>query len=268
MDSNQPMQPVSKQSTPKTLWALLGAVVLVAIGLSLYVYLKDSENGNVKANANVVQNANVNINVATNENGDGNTNATNVNETTNGNNNTPADSNANAGSNSNKPVDTSNWKTYKHTNPAFSLEYPSDWTFTVADADERTTGELISIQSPASAAALRNRTINSEYSNDVTVSFWQDINNEYARGGSWVGVREYSSLADYLTDADAPKSKIGEITIDGYPANEVSIGGAGLEYGVMIQHSGIYEISFPTSWDRSQLSSIQKTILASFQISN
>ncbi|MCH7492910.1 hypothetical protein IID19_05000, partial [Patescibacteria group bacterium] len=126
-------------------------------------------------------------------------------------------------------------------------------------------GQVISIQSPESTERLENRMIDPAYSQNVVVSFWSSINSEHARGGSWIGQREYDNLTDYFTDENAPfKKKIGEVAVDGLLAYEVSIGGAGLSYGVMIEHDGIYEITFLTAWDKSQLGTIEQEILSTF----
>lgn len=157
-----------------------------------------------------------------------------------------------------------NWKTYSNSKYNFSLKYPDGWTIEESlNMDD--TGRVISLRSSETVKGLQERKIDPGYSYDLVVSFWSNINNEYARGGSWVGQRDYISLADFFTDKNAFKQKIGSITVAGQNAYEVSIGGAGANYGVIIEHNGVYELSFETAWDKFQLSPTQKQILYTFQ---
>ena len=160
--------------------------------------------------------------------------------------------------------DTSDWLTYENDILGFSLQYPADWTLVETSPSEDSSGQVIYIQSPETAVMLQNGTIHPGYAKNVVVSFWSSINNQQARGGSWIGQREYDSLTDYFTDENAPKKKIGEVTVDGLPAYEVSIGGYGLAYGVMVENNGIYEIAFLTAWDKLQLGTIEQEILSTF----
>lgn len=162
--------------------------------------------------------------------------------------------------------ETANWKIYSNSKYNFSLKYPNGWTLEESSQTDLT-GRIISLRSPETSQLLNERKIDSGYSYNLVVSFWPTINNEYARGGSWIGQRNYSSLADYFTDKNAFKQKTGSITVAGQNAYEVSIGGAGANYGVMIEHDGIYELSFETAWDKSKLGSTEKQILSTFQFS-
>ncbi len=161
---------------------------------------------------------------------------------------------------------TVNWKTYSNSKYNFSLKYPDGWAIEESSRAD-TIGRVISLRSPEIAQLLQERKIDSGYSYNLIISFWPDINNEYARGGSWIGQRNYTSLVDYFTDKNALKRKTGNINVAGQNAYEVSIGGAGLNYGVMIEHNGIYELSFETAWDKSKLGPVEKQILSTFQFS-
>ena len=162
--------------------------------------------------------------------------------------------------------ETANWKTYSNSKYNFSLKYPNGWTIEEpTNAD--TTGRVISLRSPETVQLLNEREIDPGYSYNLVVSFWSNVNNEYARGGSWIDQRNYTSLTDYFTDKNAFKQKIGSITVAGQSAYEVSIGGAGANYGVMIEYNGVYELSFETAWDKSKLGSTEKQILSTFQFS-
>lgn len=259
MDEQMP-QNMPKKGNPM-MWIILIVVVLIAVAAILY--FGDFFNTNTNSNTNTVANTNTgtNTNVATNTN-------TTVNQNTNTVSNTNSETNTNNSTNTNSSVDTSDWKTYSNINYSFSFQYPGNWTLEEKSSNENDSGKIVSLQSPETLEMLNNGTIDPAYAENIVVSFWPSINTESARGGSWVGQREYSSLADYLTDSGAPKTKVGEITIDGLPAYEVSIGGAGLAYGVMIEKNGIYEIAFLTAWDKSQLGTTEQEILSTFVFTN
>ena len=162
--------------------------------------------------------------------------------------------------------ETANWKTYSSSKYNFYLKYPNGWTLEESSQTDLT-GTIISLRSPETTQLLNERKIDPGYSYNLAVSFWPNINNEYARGGSWRGQRNYTNLTDFFTDKNTPKQKVGNIAVAGQNAYEVSIGGAGTNYGVMIEHGGIYELSFGTAWDKSKLGSTEKQILSTFQFS-
>lgn len=160
--------------------------------------------------------------------------------------------------------ETANWKTYSNSKLGFTFKYPTGWTLEESSQTD-STGKIISLRSPETSQLLNERKIDPGYSYNLIVSFWPTINNEYARGGSWLGQRNYTGLEDFFTDKNVPKQKTGSITVGGQSAYEVIIGGAGSSYGIMIEHGGIYELSFTTAWDKSKLGSTEKQILSTFQ---
>lgn len=160
-----------------------------------------------------------------------------------------------------KPAD---WKRYSSADYNFSLSYPGEWTLEEFPQTDLT-GRIISLRSPEVFQLLQDYKIDPGNSYNLLVSFWPTINNEYARGGSWIGQRNYSGLDDFFTDENAFKQKIGDITVAGHNAYEVKIGGAGENYGIMIERNGIYELSFSTAWDKSKLGSVEKQILSTFK---
>lgn len=240
-----------------THWVIAILISVMAVGLVGVAWWYE-ENKKETTTTNEATSA-VNTNIAINSN-------TNANITVNKNTNTVVNTNTIVNTNTvtNTNVDTSGWETYTNTTLGFSLQYPAGWTLVETSSGGDAFGQVISIQSPE-AAEMEKNGLNLGYSKDVVVYFWSSINNEYARGGSWIGQREYSSLIDYFTDEQAPFiKKVSEITVSGLPAYEVSIGGAGLAYGVMVENDGIYEIAFLTAWDKAQLSSTQQMILSTF----
>lgn len=160
--------------------------------------------------------------------------------------------------------ETIGWKTYTNTVYGFTFKYPSDWVLGETPELVASTGGMLTLQSPTTKQQLTEGKIDPGYSNNFEVSFWSNINNTYARGASWDGQRDYTNLQDFFTDTNAPKHKVGETTVAGQKAFEVTIGGAGQSYGVMLEHNGIYELSFATAWDKSKLGSTEKLILSTF----
>ncbi|MEK7451845.1 MAG: hypothetical protein AAB664_00750 [Patescibacteria group bacterium] len=159
----------------------------------------------------------------------------------------------------------SDWKTYTSTAYHFSLKHPPTWTITEYPDAEKT-GRIVDFQSPETMKLLQEKKIDPGYSHDVVMFFWPNINNEYARGGSWIGQRTYANLEDFFTDKQSFKQKTGTIELAGQRAYEISSGGNGLNFGVMLEHDGVYELSFETAWDKTKLTTEQKQILSTFTL--
>lgn len=152
-------------------------------------------------------------------------------------------------------------KTYTNTQYGFEFKYPSTWTVQEAQTADAKKAGIIMTASHATPAVR-------DYYNDLVISYWPDINDEYARGGSWAGMRTYSGLADYLSVKNSTKNSLGGITVAGVPGYAVSVGGMGMNYAVMIEKNGIYQIDFPSAWDASKLSEEQKTVLSTFKFTD
>lgn len=122
MDAYQSAQPAAKRPNSPIPWAVLAIVLLVAIGVAIYAYWNNNQDGNANSNAIAALNSNGNTNAVLNENG--NMNGT-VNANAAGNQNANSGAiNANRANNSNTSVDTSSWKTYTNDQYAFSIKYP------------------------------------------------------------------------------------------------------------------------------------------------
>lgn len=143
--------------------------------------------------------------------------------------------------------ETANWKTYSSSTYNFSLKYPNEWILEEFPQPDFA-GRVIALKSPQTIKLLNERKISPGYSHDVVVSFWPTINNEYALGGSWIDQRQYKDLKDSLNDkASLFKRKIGDTMVAGQEAYEISIVGESSNYGVILEHGGIYELSFETT---------------------
>lgn len=181
---------------------------------------------------------------------------------------TPSQTNNTTSPTQTQKDETADWKTYSNNKYDFSLKYPKEWIlkeFSKSETD--LTGAIFSLKSSESNQLLNGGTYPGYeiYEYNLMVSFWPTINNAYARGGSWRNQKNYTNLADFFDDKNAPKQKIGETTIDGENAYEVVIGGFMSNYGIMIEHdNGIYELSFQTASDKSKLSPTEKQILSTF----
>lgn len=157
------------------------------------------------------------------------------------------------------------WKTYRNEEYGFEVRYPGEWILKTATQEQLTEGEIISLESSDTQQLLQEKKIVPGYSRNIVISYWSDINNSFAKGGEWIGQWQYKNLADYFSDEMALKKKIGDLTIGNQKAYEVTIGGMLSNHGIMIEHNGIYELSFERSADKSKLGSIENQILSTFK---
>ncbi len=102
----------------------------------------------------------------------------------------------------------------------------------------------------------------------AVLSSWSDINDVNALGGSWQNMQRYRDLQHYMGDMQGLKRKIGEFKVDQKTVYEVEIAGISTTYALMFEDNGeIYELSFPSAWDKSRLTENQKFILKNLSIS-
>lgn len=137
-----------------------------------------------------------------------------------------------------------------------TVQYPQDWqVFENTPEQQATHGGIASFGPTAPSAQPATE-------ESVVLSSWVDINNVNALGGSWVGMRQYRDLQDYLGDTQALKTQIGEYRLDEKTIYEVEIGGMGVNYAIMFEEGEkIYELSFASAGDKSKLTEGQKFIL-------
>lgn len=160
-----------------------------------------------------------------------------------------------------------NWNTYTNTGFSFEISYPN--TFLLKennDTKQKETGAIAEfLVFDGKARNLRGED-NPGYFPYLTISYWEDINDDYAKGGSWVGEREYENLEDFFTDDNSTIIKEAEIELSGIKAYEVTVGGYGANYGIMFEHNnGIYRIEFPFVQNPPE-ETIKKKLLSSFKL--
>lgn len=162
--------------------------------------------------------------------------------------------------------ETADWQTYRNEEFGFELKYPNSWVLSKATREEyQNYGKIVSFQTTDTDDLIKQKKLSPGNSQNLVISHWKSINNSYAKGGAWVGEWEYKDLDDYFTDKLAMKKKNNEISLGGKNGYEVTIGGYGTNYGIMIENDGIYELNFERINDKSQLGSIESDVISSFK---
>lgn len=157
---------------------------------------------------------------------------------------------------------TSDVATYLDPSRRFSFRYPSFWTMRAPSSLEPTT--LITIVNPREQGIIGGNGDGSGA--HVVVSRFSDMNSDEARGGSWEGMTTYPSLNAFLNDSHSFKQRTGTIIVGGDLGYEVTVGGIGANYAVLIERpDGIYEINFPSTDSKDMLTDVDRAFLASFR---
>lgn len=159
------------------------------------------------------------------------------------------------------------FKTYKNEELGLEFEYPEDWLLKAVNQQSKDAGVVVDVVSPEQHQKFLNN--ETKIDSDLFVSFWTDINNEYALGGNWEGKRVYSDMADYITSPEfGYKKSLRIVNSEGYDVHFVTIGGQGEKYGVMVENNlGIYEFNFASTLDEKSATPEIKKIIQSIKIS-
>lgn len=158
------------------------------------------------------------------------------------------------------------WNKYTNNNFDFEISYPNTFIFNENDEiNQRETGVIIKFLVFDEEAKDLSDESNSGYFTYATISYWDDINNNYAKGGSWVGERQYKNLDDLFTDEKSFVTKNSEIKIDGKKAFDVTIAGHDSTHGIMIEYNdGIYRIEFSYVQNPPD-NSVKERLISSFK---
>lgn len=158
------------------------------------------------------------------------------------------------------------WEIYKNDRFGFSFEYPNTYLNIVNDFDKEM-GNILSIMAFNSDARSLMDKPNPGYFTQITVSYWDDINNEHLKGGTWIDERRYSDFEDFLSDSEHTFIiKKDTIIIDGKKAYILSMPGEGAYDAIMLEHNGGYlRIDFPNDIYPID-DSIKKHFLSTFRL--
>ncbi len=157
------------------------------------------------------------------------------------------------------PLDTSDWKTYRNEELGFEVKYPGSWMLVKRTRNEFD-GSVIQLVSPEVQEAFQATRI--DYSCDWSISYYSSISDEPENK---FGGLAASTLAEMIS-TNRLITKIGKTLLGGEQATDVVWGGNGAYYTILSDHgSHLYKISACHKESRSDLTTTEMTILASFQ---
>ena len=151
---------------------------------------------------------------------------------------------------------TASWKTYTSTNYGFSLKYPKDWT----------------VSEPINnSIALRSATTNQWYTenannsavdgiaNDITITFYNTISDADINAD-----KSAKTIADLVNQTGSGRSGVTQTIFSGGTAYEYTIAGMTSSYEIMAGNNDhVYTIG-SNAETKTNLTEIQKQIIASF----
>jgi len=134
------------------------------------------------------------------------------------------------------------------------VKYPENWILFEASSIE---GEIIALRIPDSEIPIKPSPIFG-----LQIYYWPDINSNKHEV---CGEQEYENLEDCFNDENAGKRKIGNTNLDNKEAYEITGRMNRVPYGIMVEHNGIYEISFSRSGAKFRLTVTENKILSTFK---
>lgn len=145
------------------------------------------------------------------------------------------------------------WNTYKNDEYKFTIDYPN--TFLLREYNnEQKNGLIVEfLLFNKDAWSLWNEP-NPSFFTYANISYWDDINEPYAKGGEWGNDHKYKNLDDLFSDSESLIKKNKEISINGKKAYDVTISGHDAVHAIMIEHNnGIYRIEIPANGNALQM---------------
>lgn len=160
---------------------------------------------------------------------------------------------------------TSDLKTYRNEEYGFEVKYPSGWL--AKSENFKLGGEAVTLNSPENQELLRKvergEIYGEGYGDDMRISFASSIREYFDNK-----VNDYhaETLEEYISKAQPTISRVRRITFAGYSAFDMTKGGLGSYYSIMVDKNGeIYEVFFSYKWLEMQLSDTERAILSSFK---
>jgi hypothetical protein len=152
---------------------------------------------------------------------------------------------------------TPGWNTYTAREQGFAFDYPSNWELNrdTSNSDYPT----VSAASPQTKQAREEGGgLYSPDSPDFSVFYYDSIADEPEN-------HQATTLNDFVKNNQLI-SVIGQATLGGQQATEVSWGGHGVYYVILAERNNhIYKLWFANVWEKSQLTETHKQIIASFR---
>jgi len=151
--------------------------------------------------------------------------------------------------------DTSDWKTYTNAEHGFEFEYPSNW-----ELKNGSNYVIANVSSPETVTDLKD--CFEGCGPDIEIRYYSDITKEPENSGNNL---KAATLDDYVKK-NPMISDPKKVTFSGYTAYEMTRGGFGTYYSIMIdKNSEIYEIFFYNQSAKDSLTATENQILSTFK---
>lgn len=158
--------------------------------------------------------------------------------------------------------ETASWKTYTNSTYGFSVKYPADWTTKEAGGSNYDKS-VVSLASPETTAAFQAANgQEGAYSDDISIYYYASVADEAENKANSLG----ATTIDQLIQKNDAIKKIGSTAIGGVAATDVYWGGLGSYYAILVtKNNHLFKIWFNNISDKGKLTTIEKTILSTFQ---
>jgi hypothetical protein len=146
----------------------------------------------------------------------------------------------------NSDINLSDYTKYHNKDIAIEFSYPKSWIINPISPNSQSQGLILELMTAEQQTAFISQP---DIKPSLRLSFWPNINNQYALGGELDELRTYDNLDDYLNSPEyGYKKALRTIKKTGYDMHYVTIGGYGESYGVMFETSqGVYELNFAST---------------------